>query len=219
MERNSEVHCLADHLSLRRQFCKELQHTLQGLIERCPLGSTEGLQLIEDYVMKVKHKRQHICFESDVHFKAFAFVGGQHRLSSGCPSSDAFVIAAVSKRFQLQMQAHFPKLRAQRTIASDRFPNLRNLELTLGKPTEFLPVPTWHQWRLDAWIRLSPTWSYTATGDWQRHGTVYHRAASELVSLWQSEFDTGGLYKYVRFEISSWEFDAGIESWVETDQL
>ena len=107
MERNFEVNCLENRLASRRQFCEELQHTLQSLIESCPLGLNEGVQLIEDYAMQVKHKRQYICFGSDVHFQAFAFVGGQHPFFSLCPSPDAFVIAAVSKRFQLQMQAHF----------------------------------------------------------------------------------------------------------------
>ena len=206
MERNFEV---------KRQFCQELEHTLESLMERCPLGSKEEvLQLIEDYVMQVKRKRQYICFGHDIHFQALAFVNKQfqHPLFSLCPSPDAFVIAAVSKKFQLQMQTHFPKLRAQRTVALENFPNLINLELSLGKPTEFLPVLIWHQWKLETWT----FWSSCCR--WSRAGVVYHPDASELVSLWQSQFATGW-YKYVRFTISSWECDAENPMWVETNQI
>ena len=211
-----EHEVLDDESSKQGLYCQHLQHTLQSLIERCPLGSNAGLQLIEDYLMQVKQQSQHIFFVSDAHFHAFAFVCGRHHSFSSCPSTEAFAIAAVSKRFQLQMQAHFPMLRSQRSVASLRFPNLATLEVSLGKPVWYLPVPLWHQWKLDAWAKLCPAWQDIPqeTCPWQFSGPIYHRDASEAVSLWHSQNSTV-LYRYVRFQFSSWAFDAESETWAQ----
>ena len=218
---SSQIHervVLDDESSKKRLYCQHLQHTLQSLIELCPLGSNAGLQLIEDYVMQVKQQPQPIFFDDEVPFQAFAFVGGKHRLFPSCPSSDAFVIAAVSKRFQFHIQAHFSELCTQRTVASSKFPKLASWEASFGKPEEFLPVPTWHQWKLDAWAKLNPRWQ-DENCPWHYSGPLYHRDVSKLVSLWHSENSTAGFYQYVRFQFSSWEFDAETETWEEEDHL
>ena len=212
----SELGAFDEELSSQRLFCDQLHHSLQSFIERCPLGSNAGLQLIEDYLMQVKQQSQHIFFVSDAHFHAFAFVCGRHHSFSSCPSKEAFAIDAVSKRFQLQMQAHFPMLRSQRSVASLRFPNLATLEVSLGKPVWYLPVPLWHQWKLDAWAKLCPAWQDIPqeTCPWQFSGPIYHSDASEAVSLWHSQNSTV-LYHYVRFHFSSWAFDAESETWAQ----
>ena len=217
----SQIHepvVLDDELSKKRLYCQHLQHTLQSLIEGCPLGSNAGLQLIEDYVMQVKQQPQPIFFDDEVPFQAFAFVGGRHRIFPSCPSSDAFVIAAVSKRFQFHIQAHFSELCTQRTVALSKFPKLACWEASFGKPEEFLPVPTWHQWKLDAWAKLNPRWR-DGSCPWHYSGPLYHRDGSKLVSLWHSENSTAGFYQYVRFQFSSWQFDAETETWEEEDHL